>query len=330
MVTGQVLVTGATGGLGRILTAQLRSSGRDVLATGRNTAVGGAMTCPNVRFLPADLTCDPLEPLLDGVQTVFHLAALSAPWGRKSDFQAANIDATSRLLDAARKAGCRRLVFASTPSIYTRAADQLGLTEQSPLPVRFANTYATTKHAAERMVLDAAREGFATVALRPRAVIGPHDTALLPRLLRAARKGVLPLPNGGRALIEPTDARDASEAFIAAEARAESVSGRAFNISGGVALPVSDLASLVFARLGRRVRIVDFPAGLTMAAAVFAEGMAQLLPGRPEPILTTYSAMVLGWSQTFDMTAACEALNWTPSRQPAESVAWALADAAHA
>jgi nucleoside-diphosphate-sugar epimerase len=327
MVTGPVLVTGATGGLGRILTAQLRSNGRHVLATGRNAAVGAAITGPNVRFAPADLTRDPLEPLLDGVQTVFHLAALSAPWGRKNEFQAANIDATARLLEAAQKSGCRRFVFASTPSIYTRAMDQLDLTEQAPLPDRYANSYAATKHAAERLVRDAAQEGFATVALRPRAVIGPHDTVLLPRLLRAARQGALPLPNGGRALIEPTDARDASEAFIAAEARAEAVSGRAFNISGGVALPVAELAALVFARLGRPVRIVDIPAGLAVAASGFAQGVAQLLPGRPEPMLTPYGAMVLGWSQTFDMTAAREALGWTPGRQPAESVAWALADA---
>lgn len=326
MVTGAVLVTGATGGLGRILTARLQADGRAVLATGRNAAIGAALTGPTVRFAPADLTRDPLEPLLDGVQTVFHLAALSAPWGRKSDFQAANIDATARLLDAARKSGCRRFVFASTPSIYTRATDQLDLTEQSPLPDRFANTYAATKHVAERLVLSAARDGFATVALRPRAVIGPHDTVLLPRLLRAARKGVLPLPGGGRALVEPTDARDVAHAFTAAERRAEAVSGQAFNISGGVALSVARLADLVFARLGRQVRIIDIPAGLAVAAAGLAEGVARLSPSQAEPILTPYGAMVLGWSQTFDMTAAREALNWTPRRHPAESVAWALAE----
>lgn len=326
MVRGAALVTGATGGLGRILAARLGGDGRAVLATGRNAAIGATLTGPTVRFAPADLTRDPLEPLLDGVETVFHLAALSAPWGRESDFQAANVEATARLLDAARRSGCRRFVFASTPSIYTRAADQLDLTERSPLPGRFANAYAATKHVAERLVSSAAGEGFATVALRPRAVIGPHDTVLLPRLLRAARKGVLPLPDGGRALVEPTDARDVVDAFTAAEIHAGAVSGQAFNISGGVALPVAHLAGMVFARLGRRVRIIDVPAGLMVAAAGLAEGVARLSPGRSEPILTPYGAMVLGWSQTFDMTAAREALQWTPRRRPAEAVAWALAE----
>lgn len=327
MVNEPVLVTGATGGLGRALTAMLETDGRRVVATGRNTGIGAALAGETVRFAAADLARDPLGPLLEGVKTVFHLAALSAPWGRPGDFQAANVDATARLLDAARAAGCRRFVFASTPSIYTRAAHQFGLTEASPLPPRLANAYATTKLAAERMVLGAAGGDFATVALRPRALIGPHDTVLLPRLLRAAGRGVLPLPAGGEALIEPTDVRDAARGFLAAEARAGSVSGRAFNLSGGVALPVAGLAAHVFAHLGRPVRIVPVPAGFAVAAAGLAEGVARLLPGRPEPALTRYGAMVLGWSQTFDLSAARDALGWAPVHAPLASVDWALSTA---
>ncbi|MFX0590873.1 SDR family NAD(P)-dependent oxidoreductase, partial [Glaesserella parasuis] len=49
-----------------------------------------------------------------------------------------------------------------------------------------------------------------TVAIRPRAIVGPNDTVLLPRILRAAGRGRFPLPGGGEALIEPTDVRDAA------------------------------------------------------------------------------------------------------------------------
>jgi nucleoside-diphosphate-sugar epimerase len=324
VVNEPVLVTGATGGLGRILTALLQTDGRRVMATGRNVGIGAALAGPGVRFAPADLARDPLAPLVEGVKTVFHLAALSAPWGPPGAFQAANVEATARLLEAAKAAGCRRFILASTPSIYTRPAHQIGLTEDSPLPARLADTYAVTKLAAERMVLGAAGDGFATVALRPRAIIGPHDTVLLPRLLRAADRGVLALPGGGRALIEPTDARDAARGFLAAEARAPSVSGRAFNLSGGVALPVAQLAAQVFARLGRKVRILAVPAGFAVAAAGLVEGVARRLPGQPEPVLTRYGAMVLGWSQTFDLAAAREALGWAPAFAPAASIDWAL------
>lgn len=330
MVNDTALITGATGGLGRILAPMLHGMGRIVVATGRDQAIGAQLTACGIRFVPADLTRDDLMPLVRGVETVFHLAARSSPWGPREAFEAANVHATMRLLEAARAAGCRRFLFASTPSIYTRPADQIAITEATPVPSRFFNAYAETKYAAERLVLAAAGPAFATVALRPRAIIGPHDTALLPRLLRAAEKGVLPLPAGGRALIEPSDGRDVARAFLAAEIAASAVSGGVFNISGGVALPVRDLARHVFARLHRRVRILPVSRWLAGATASMAEAAASLRPERPEPFLTRYSATVLGWSQCFDLTAARSALAWAPQHAPLDSVDWALAEMQHA
>lgn len=318
------LVTGATGGLGRVMVDALHATGRPVIATGRNAAIGAALERPGVRFIAADLAQDSLDHLVSGCDTVIHLAALSSPWGLHADFVAANITATRRLLDAAQRAGVSRFLFASTPSIYTASHDQIGLTESSPLPARFANSYAATKYAAEQAVLAAAAAGFATVALRPRAIISPFDTVLLPRLLRAARRGMLPLPHGGRALIEPTDARDVTAAFLAAESTATAVSGRAFNISGGQPLPLADLAAHVFARLQRPVRTRAIPRRLAVAIAAALEGIARLRPGQPEPLLTRYSAMTLGWSQTFDLTAARTALGWSPQHAPRQAINWAL------
>jgi len=114
--------------------------------------------------------------------------------------------------------------------------------------------YASTKYRAERIVLAADDPAFATVALRPRAIVGPHDTAPPPRLLRAARRGVIPLPRAGEALIEITDVRDVVTAFLAAEDRIAEASGRVFNIAGGHPLRLkrltsrSSLASLVSPR----------------------------------------------------------------------------------
>ncbi len=180
MVGGRALVTGATGGLGRILTAILLAQGREVIATGRDPVRGDALCRQGARFVASDLAGEGAAPLLASllpeVETVFHLAALSSPWGRRADFVATNLTMTQRLLAAASAAGCKRFLFASTPSIYTRAAHQLDITEASQIPDRLVNAYAQTKLAAELVVRVAAAPGFATVALRPRAVIGPHDT----------------------------------------------------------------------------------------------------------------------------------------------------------
>ena len=321
-----VLVTGATGGLGGVMVEALLARGQSVVATGRDADRGAALARMGVRFIAADLVRDDPAPLLDGIGTVIHLAALSSPWGRRADFVAANLTATRRLLAAARAAGVGRFLFASTPSVHARARDQLNLTEDAPPPARLVNAYADTKLAAERAVRAAAAPGFATVTLRPRAVIGPRDTVLLPRLLRAARSGVLPLPGRGRALIDPTDARDVAAAFLAAAELADAVSGRVFNISGGHPVALRALAAHAFARLGRPVRLLLLPARAVLALAWLTEAAASARPGAPEPALTRHAALALGWSQTFDLAAARGALGWAPVHHPFAAIDWALGE----
>ncbi len=320
-MSGTALVTGATGGLGRVLVQQLLADGRRVVALGRNEAVGRILTAQGAEFLACELRDPGCDLPWHDVQTVFHLAALSAPWGPEAEFRAVNIEATQRLLQAARAAGARQFVHVSTPSIYARPRDQIGLTEASPLPPRLATAYARTKLEAERAVLAAHDPAMHTLALRPRAIIAPHDTALLPRLLRAAQKGAMPLPRGGAALIEPTDARDVVAALLAAEARSAVAGGQAFNISGGVPIALRELVSHVFARLGRPARLVPLPALAVLGAGTLAEWLA-----RREPVLTRHAALTLGWSQTFDLSAARNVLDWKPRHHPLDAISWALAE----
>ena len=317
------LVTGATGGFGRTLVPMLLAAGYAVRATGRDRAVGAVLAAQGADVVIADLVCDPLGALVSGVDTVFHLAALSSPWGRRADFEDINVTATRRLLGAAQDAGVGRFVFASTPSIYAEPRDRIGLTEADPPAARFANAYAATKYAAERLVLAANGGGMITVALRPRAIVGPDDTVLLPRLIRAVRGGRLPLPGGGAALIELTDGRDAAVAFIAADHA--DAGGQAFNISGGAPRPLSALVATIFGTLGRPVRIAAMPRPLALAVGSAMEGVARLLPGQPEPPLTRYTAMTLGYSQTFDLARARTVLGWNPTVSPEAAIAHALA-----
>jgi 2-alkyl-3-oxoalkanoate reductase len=320
MVSAHVLVTGATGGLGRALVPMLVSQGYRVRATGRNATIGEELGVP---FVCAELVCDRLEPLVDGIDCVFHLAALSSPWGRAAAFAAANVTATERLLSASQAAEVRRFVFTSTPSIYAEARDRLNLTEDDPPAVPFANAYAETKYAAERAVLAASEATMQTVAIRPRAIVGPFDTVLLPRLLRAARSGRVRLPGGGTALIELTDVRDAATALIAA-GRCEAAAGRVFNISGGAPRPLRDLFATILGVLGRPIEIGSIGTGTAMALASIAEGVAAILPGRPEPPLTRYTVKTLAWSQTFDLSAARNALGWMPQFSPEMAIRHAL------
>jgi len=309
----RVLVTGATGGLGIALVAALLAAGDQVRATGRNLAAGARLQAAGAQFMAAELTgAADLAALVAGVNIVVHAAALSSPWGRVEDFRRINVAATAAMLAASRAAGCDHFIFISSPSVYSEPRDRLDLTEASPVAKRFANAYAATKYAAERLVLAANQPGFATTVLRPRALVGPDDKVLLPRLMRVAARGRFPLFREGSALIELTDVRDAAAAVLAAGARPGPAGGRVFNISGGAPLSVAATLGLVFAAFGMRPRYVRLPYTPLARLLGLVEGICARWPGRPEPPATVYTISALAFSQTFDLRAAREALGWQP------------------
>lgn len=316
----RALVTGATGGLGLGLVEALVEAGYRVRATGRDAAAKGRLEALGAEVVFADLgALGMAERLCDGIDAVFHAAALSSPWGRPEVFRAINVTATERLLAAAREAGASSFVFVSSPSIYTRPKDQIGLTESDPPTDRPMNAYAATKAEAERLVLAANAPEFATVAIRPRAIVGPDDKVLLPRVLRLVARGRFPVMRRGAAMIELTDVRDAARAMLLADQRRERAAGRPFNISGGRPVSVRDLALQLGDALGKPLTLVPVSVGVAMAAAAAMQAVCKILPGYPEPPLTPYSVAALAWSQTFDLAQAREVLGYEPRYDPLET-----------
>lgn len=308
----RALVTGATGGLGLALTRALLDAGYSVRATGRNPAAIGRLRDMGAEAVAGDLFDLGADDVCRDIDVVFHAAALSSPWGPDAVFQRANVDLTADLLEAARKAGADGFVFVSSPSVYARWADQTGITEETAWPARPLNAYARTKGEAERLVLAADAPGFRTVAIRPRALVGPDDAVLLPRILRLVKRGRFPLFREGRAMVELTDARDAARALVLADMCREAVGGQAINVTGGRPVAVADLVRRLGEALGVEVRTVSIPLVLGQALSVGADALCRILPGRPEPVLTPYTLSTLAWSQTFDLSRARRLLGYEP------------------
>jgi nucleoside-diphosphate-sugar epimerase len=313
----KVLVTGATGGIGRALVPLLASRGLEVVASGRNGEAGRALAGPNVRFEPLDLVGGDIDPLVAGARIVVHLAARSSPWGPKERFHADNVVATARLVEAAARAGATRFVYASTPAIFSERRHRLGLRNGAAPAARPANPYALTKLQAERMVMSERR--MATAVLRPSAVLGPHDTAILPRLMRVLSRGVLPVGNGGEALFQPTDVRDCAEAFAAAALG--SFCGAA-NVAGREPVGIVEMTGALADRLGLAFRILPMPEPALHFLAMAAE-LAGRATGR-EPPLTRYSVASLSWSRSFDLRETEASLGWTPSFGPMDALEHAV------
>jgi nucleoside-diphosphate-sugar epimerase len=307
---GPVLVTGATGFLGGSIARRLARMGVKVRATGRNLRAGALLEAEGIPFVACELSGE--EPVLnrwmEGCEVVIHAAALSAPWGRRQDFEAANVVATREVIRACARSGVRRLVHVSSTSVSFAFQHQSRLHEGMPWSEPPANHYIATKREAERMAVEAG-----AVVLRPRALFGPGDTTLLPRLVRVARRGVFPLFGDGDPLLELTWIEDATDAtLLAMEAPAHCL-GRVYQISSGHPLPRSLVLGTLLEACGLDVRFRRVPIGLFLAIAGGMEMISKLCTGETwEPPLTRYAVGVLGFEQTHDIGAARRELGYAP------------------
>lgn len=305
----RILVTGATGFLGGRLCRRLIEAGHEVVGLGRNLDKGRELGRAGVRFVSCDLGVDPGAALTDkiGAADAFvHAAALSSPWGPRVAFMRANLTGTRTAMAMARSAGARRFVFISSPSVCFRFADQLHVSEDEPFP-RPVNFYAESKQLAEREVL--AATDLSPMVLRPRAIYGPGDTALLPRLIRAAKAGPLPLLRGGEARSNLTHVDDVVRAIEMALDAPAGLVGRVFNIAGE-AVKLRLVVEQAAARAGIAVRWRQLPWPLALGAARTIEAVARLWPGSSEPPVTAYGLGLLAFTHTLDVSAARAALGF--------------------
>ena len=320
----RILVTGATGFLGGALTRRLLTLGDEVMATGRDQAklatlaTLGASTCARDLAEPDSAPVGPADAMV-------HCAALCAPWGRYGDFYRANVDGTRAALAMARASGVRRFIFISTPSLYFRYQDQIQVREDATLPPP-VNAYARTKREAEQLVL--AADDLDPIVLRPRGLYGAGDATLLPRLTATACHRALPLINHGRAATDLTHIDDAVAAIVSALRAPQTPPQRVFNISGGKALNLRDVAERAVAQAGGAVRWRNAPAWLVLNYARAQEWFCRFNPRRPEPIITAYSAALFAFTQTLDISAARTELGWAPMVSFEEGLARTFAEPA--
>lgn len=320
----RILVTGASGFIGGHAVRALAARGHDVRASGRRlpAAIHGSRTDASraVDWMRADLADDALAPLVAGCDAIVHCAALSSPWGTAEAFQRANVVATERLLDAAQRAGVRRFVHLGSPSIYFRFEDQHAVGEGFTPPAHWITHYARSKWESEVRVRAAAAAGMQAIVLRPRAVFGEGDQAILPRLLAIAARGWFPLVHRGRALIDITHVDNVATAIADCIDADVACDGSAYNLTNGQPIRVKDLLVRLFGALRMRVRLVPVPRGAAVALAGLSERIARLRPGQPEPRLTRYGVGVIGWSQTLDIAKARRELGYAPSMSIEEGI----------
>jgi len=301
------LVTGGGGFLGRYIVEQL-------VARGDQVRVFSRQRYPELDALGVETHTGDLQDrsavtaACEGMDIVFHAAALPGIWGPWKLFHGVNTLGTQHVLEGCRRQGVGRLVFTSSPSVVYDGHDHLGADESLPYSTRFLCHYPRSKALAEQAVLAAnGVDGLATCALRPHLIWGPRDTQLIPRLIDRAKRGQLRRVGDGRNLISMVYVENAARAHLqAADALTlnSPVAGQAYFINEPEPVNLWDWVDTLLGRAGLPPIKKSISAGAASTIGALLEGVYGVLQISSEPRMTRFLASQLSRSHWYRVDKA--------------------------
>jgi nucleoside-diphosphate-sugar epimerase len=269
---GRVLVTGCAGFLGSHLSERLVASGEEVLGVDcftdyypreqKDANLERLRDRRRFRLRELDLGRDPLDGLVEGIDTVFHLAAqpgvrgsFGMSFGR---YVHDNILATQRLLEASAEVGVRTFVYASSSSVYGDSLTYPTAEETERAPI---SPYGLTKLATEELAAVYGRlEGMRTVGLRYFTAYGPRqrpDMAFAKFLRAALARVPVRVLGDGLQIRDFTFVDDVVEGTIAAARRG--AQGAVYNVGGGTQVRLLDALRKMEELLGMPIAVDHLP-----------------------------------------------------------------------
>lgn len=324
----KALVTGGGGFLGRYIVEQLVARGDSVRTFNRGDY-------PELRPLGVETLRGDLQDreatiaACQGVDVVFHVAAVAGIWGKWDHFYGINVVGTRHVLEGCREHGVGRLVFTSSPSA-TFAGAQEGVDESAPYPARWLCHYSCTKAMSEQDVLGAhGLGGLATCALRPHLIWGPRDNQLVPRMLARARAGKLRRVGSGKNLIDITYVENAADAHLLAADQLSldgPIGGQAFFISQGEPVNCWQWINELLELAGLPPVNRSISARSAWHAGAACEAAYKLLRVEREPPMTRFLAAQLAEPHYFDIARARQLLGYEPRVTTAEGMQRVTAD----
>lgn len=320
----RALVTGGGGFLGRYVVEQLQARGDQVRVLGRRDypdLAASGVECVRGDVADAEI----VSQACDGIDVVFHTAAIAGIWGRWEDYYQANVVGTENVIAACRQHRVGRLVQTSSPSVTFDGHDQNGVDESVPYPTRWLAHYPRSKALAEQLALAANQPGkLLTCALRPHLIWGPRDQHLIPRLIERAKSGKLRIVGNGKNLVDMIYVENAAAAHLqAADALTEggAICGRAYFLSQGEPVVcwdwINDLLKL--AEIPPLRRKISYRAAYAIGGLMEA---AYRLAGKydSEPRMTRFLAAQLATNHYFDLSAARRDFGYQPKINLAEGM----------
>lgn len=315
----QILLTGATGFLGRAVATTLAARGHSVRALVRNEHA--ALAAAGIEQVRGSVSgFDDVVAAATGCDAVVHTAGCADPVASIEVLHEANVRSTDCVLGACELVGVPRLLLTSCASVVLGGDDLEGVDEKQPYPTRWATPLPHTKALAEQRVLGANRANLATCVLRPHLLWGYGEQRLVPPLLDLAKRGKLRLFGDPDKRIDPCHVDNAAEAHALALERLEpgsAIAGRAYFIAQGEPLTIETF-------LNALLRAGGFPPEKRRLAALTARALATGagLQGddSPSPLVNANSLELFSRASWFNLAAAKRDLGYVAKVSLAEGV----------
>lgn len=265
----RVLVTGATGFVGRALCAQLIAIGSDVIGVGRSFAKPTSLS--GVAWHCLELETDDLKPAISrDVDCVVHLAGQAHGKGGSESqeldgFRRINVDVSLRLAREAIEAGVRRFVFVSSIGVHGTVTSGKAISEDAPFNP--GSPYTVSKLEAERELakLFEENESSELVIVRPPLVYGANAPGNFGSLLKLANSSV-PLPFGlcanRRSLVSLAGLVD----FLITCTHHPKAGGQSFVVADSSVVSTRDIVASLRTGMGRPGRLVPVPPAVMAGA----------------------------------------------------------------
>lgn len=322
----RILITGGTGFIGSRLALRLMDRGHCVrilslVRTPAEASNAQALRDRGAELIEADVS-DRVKhgPALDGVEIVHHIAATMREANVPDRvFWDTNVAATQDLARASRARGVRRFVYCSTMGV---TGDVRGRPVDETTPHRPRDIYQKTKAAAERWVLEDARNGgFPATVVRPADVYGPGDRRLL-KLFQMIGKGSFFYLGDGRGRRHMIYIDDLLDGMQAAQERDAAV-GQVFLLAGPKPTPLRELVEEIAAQLHVMPPKLRLPYRPVWLASAAVEAICR--PLRIQPPIYRRRVDFYAHDYEFDISRARTQLGFLPRVDVAEGVARTIA-----
>jgi nucleoside-diphosphate-sugar epimerase len=328
------LVTGASGLLGSHVVEQLVAAGEPVRALVRPTSNTALLDEWGVEKAVGDVTdLDSLREAVKGVRRIYHVAAQVGDWGPWERFVAVTIDGTRNMLAAAAEAEIDRFLHVSSISAYGHPdGEGLVLDETAPLGVNLHkwSYYSRAKVEAEKLAWAEHHAGRVPVTVvKPSWLYGPRDRASMPRMIRAIRGGKAKLIGDGTNLLNLVYAGNEAEGCILAATNDKAL-GESYNLSSDGEITQAEYLNKIAECLGAPPITKKVPFGVVRTAALLMELFGHAFGRKTPPLVTRYSAWLIGRRCFFSPEKARTQLGWQPTVSYEEgirrAVEWSLAN----